>query len=80
MEEEKCFLTLLSIQIHLWFLLDILTLRLDFVTQNQVGGQSEDKKKDAQHHEVNIKLCILHIQQLQDLLWFLKFTHSVWTL
>lgn len=52
----------IAIQIHQWFPLDVLTLRLDFVTQNQVGGQSEGEKKYPQYHEVHVKLRILHVQ------------------
>lgn len=59
--------------------LDVLTLWLDFVAQNQVSGESEDQEENPQHHEVHVKLCVLHIQQLQDLLWLLKLTHRLWT-
>lgn len=38
-------------------------LWLDFVTQNQVGGKSEDQEENPQHHEVYIELGIFHVQQ-----------------
>lgn len=57
--------------------LDVLTLWLDFVAQNQVSGESEDQEENPQHHEVYVKLCVLHVQQLQDLFWLLKLTHRI---
>lgn len=38
-------------------------LWLDFVTQNQVGGKSEDQEENPQHHEVHVELGIFHVQQ-----------------
>lgn len=58
----------------------ILALWLDFVAQHKVSSQSEDKKENPQHHEVHVKLCILHVQQLQDFLWLLELTNSARTL
>lgn len=55
-------------------------LWLNFVTKDQIGGQSEDQEENTQHHEVYIELSIFHIQQLQDFLWLLEFTHEAWTL
>lgn len=70
----------MSAQIHQWLSLDVLTLWLNFVAQDQVRCQSEDQEENSQHHEVHIELCILHIQQLQDLFWLLELTHQAWTL
>lgn len=39
-------------------------LWLNFVTKDQIGGQSEDQEENTQHHEVYIELGIFHIQQL----------------
>lgn len=55
-------------------------LWLNFVTKDQVSGQSEDQEENTQHHEVYIELGIFHIQQLQDFLRLLEFTHEAWTL
>ncbi len=72
-EKERLYVCLLSPQ-------DVLTLWLDFVAQNQISSQSEDQEEDPQHHEVHVELRILHIQQLQDLLWLLELTHQARTL
>ena len=63
-----------------WMPSCVLTLKLDFAAQDQVSSQSEDQEENPQHYEVHVELCILHIQQLQDLLRLLELTSIVWTI
>lgn len=39
-----------------------LSLCLDFVTKDKVGGQPEDDEENAENDEVHVELCIFHIQ------------------
>lgn len=57
-----------------------LSLRLDFVAEDKVGGQPKDDKENAQDNEVHVELCIFYIQQLQDLLGLLELAYFPRTL
>lgn len=39
-----------------------LSLCLDFVTEDKVGGQPKDNEENAQDNEVHVELCIFYIQ------------------
>lgn len=57
-----------------------LSLRLDLIAEDKVGGQSQDDKENTQDNEIYVKLCIFYIQQLQNLFRLLELTHLPWTL
>lgn len=57
-----------------------LSLWLDLVTEDKVGGQPEDDEENAQDDEIHVELCIFHIQQLQNFLWLLELAHVPWAL
>lgn len=39
-----------------------LSLCLDFVAEDKVGGQPKDDEENAQNNEVHVELCVFHIQ------------------
>lgn len=57
-----------------------LSLRLDLIAEDKVGGQSQDDKENTQDNEIYVKLRIFYIQQLQNFFRLLELTHLPWTL
>ena len=53
-----------------------LSLRLDLVAEDEVGGQSQDEEENPQGNEVHVEFGILHVQQLKNLFGLLKPAHG----
>lgn len=43
-----------------------LSLSTDLVSEDKVGDETKRHKEDAQHDKVQVELCILNIQLLQN--------------